>query len=186
VHGQGWQSLPGNEQRDDSFVKGDDEGDEEHHLTDALVRPIRSVRAAAAVPGTGGTPWSPVGDVHRPHSSVVQRCDQPSAAMIDGDDRLVEQSAQRSIRVLHLVLTGWVADEELHFGRAADRLKMSQPPLSHAILQLERQLGTTLLNRSSRSVLRTEAGRKFLEQCRLLIAASERAQEVASRPARDF
>ncbi|WP_426977390.1 LysR substrate-binding domain-containing protein [Pseudarthrobacter sp. O4] len=71
--------------------------------------------------------------------------------------------------------------EELHFGRAADRLKMSQPPLSQAILQLERQLGTTLLNRSSRSVMLTEAGRMFLEQCRLLIAASERAQEVAER-----
>jgi DNA-binding transcriptional LysR family regulator len=71
--------------------------------------------------------------------------------------------------------------EELHFGRAADRLKMSQPPLSQAILQLERQLGTTLLNRSSRSVLLTEAGRIFLEQCRLLIAASERAQEIAEQ-----
>jgi DNA-binding transcriptional LysR family regulator len=71
--------------------------------------------------------------------------------------------------------------EELHFGRAADRLNMSQPPLSQAILQLERQLGTTLLNRSSRSVLLTEAGRMFLEQCRLLIGASERAQEVAEQ-----
>lgn len=71
--------------------------------------------------------------------------------------------------------------EELHFGRAAVRLKMSQPPLSQAILQLERQLGTTLLNRSSRTVLLTEAGRVFLEQCRLLIAASERAQEVAEQ-----
>ena len=69
--------------------------------------------------------------------------------------------------------------EELHFGRAADRLSMSQPPLSQAILQLERQLGTTLLNRSSRSVLLTEAGSLFLEQCRLLVGASERAQETA-------
>src|SRR6476659_3397260 len=71
--------------------------------------------------------------------------------------------------------------EELHFGRAADRLSMSQPPLSQAILQLERQLGTTLLNRSSRSVLLTETGRMFLEQCRLLITASERAEEVAEQ-----
>ena len=53
--------------------------------------------------------------------------------------------------------------EELNFSRAADRLKMSQPPLSQAILQLERQLGLTLLNRSSRSVLLTEAGQLFLE-----------------------
>src|SRR6478672_2941546 len=70
--------------------------------------------------------------------------------------------------------------EELNFSRAADRLKMSQPPLSQAILQLERQLGTTLLNRSSRSVLLTEAGHLFPEQCRLLVGASERAREVAA------
>lgn len=71
--------------------------------------------------------------------------------------------------------------EELHFGRAADRLNMSQPPLSQAILQLERQLGTKLLNRSSRTVWLTEAGRMFLEQCRLLVNASERAREIAEQ-----
>lgn len=70
--------------------------------------------------------------------------------------------------------------EELNFSRAADRLNMSQPPLSQAILQLERQLGTALLNRSSRSVSLTEAGQLFLEQCRLLVGASERAREVAA------
>jgi DNA-binding transcriptional LysR family regulator len=70
--------------------------------------------------------------------------------------------------------------EELNFSRAADRLNMSQPPLSQAILQLERQLGVTLLNRSSRSVLLTDAGVLFLEQCRLLVGASERAREVAA------
>jgi DNA-binding transcriptional LysR family regulator len=70
--------------------------------------------------------------------------------------------------------------EELNFSRAADRLNMSQPPLSQAILQLERQLGLTLLNRSSRSVMLTDAGHVFLEQCRLLVGASERAREVAA------
>ena len=71
--------------------------------------------------------------------------------------------------------------EELHFGRAAERLSMSQPPLSQAILQLERQLGTQLLYRSSRKVLLTETGRLFLEECRILIRASEKAREVAEQ-----
>lgn len=71
--------------------------------------------------------------------------------------------------------------EELHFGRAADRLKMSQPPLSQAILQLERQLGTALLILSSRSVLLTDAGQVFLEQCRFLVRASERAREATEQ-----
>lgn len=69
--------------------------------------------------------------------------------------------------------------EELHFGRAAERLNMSQPPLSQAILALERQLGVKLLRRTSRQVLLTEAGRLFMEQCRVLIQSSERARTVA-------
>jgi DNA-binding transcriptional LysR family regulator len=73
--------------------------------------------------------------------------------------------------------------EELHFGRAAERLRMSQPPLSQAVLQLERQLGAALLERSTRAVQLTEAGRLFLEHCRQLVDASERARDVALQAA---
>lgn len=72
--------------------------------------------------------------------------------------------------------------EELHFGRAAERLRMSQPPLSQAIKQLERQLGCELLYRTQRSVALSPAGAVFLEHCRALIRQAEEA-EIAARHA---
>lgn len=72
-----------------------------------------------------------------------------------------------------------VADE-LHFGRAAEVLQMSQPPLSQAIRALERQIGARLLNRTSRSVALTEAGHAFLRECRVLLADAERAERAAA------
>src|SRR3982751_3633280 len=60
--------------------------------------------------------------------------------------------------------------EELHFGRAAQRLRMAQPPLSQQIRQLEAMIGTPLLLRTSRSVVLTPAGEAYLERCRRVLA----------------
>jgi DNA-binding transcriptional LysR family regulator len=74
--------------------------------------------------------------------------------------------------------------EELHFGRAAGRLGMAQPPLSRAIRDLERQLGVTLLERTTRQVRLTAAGEVLLRDARAALeavtAAARRAQEAGS------
>jgi DNA-binding transcriptional LysR family regulator len=67
--------------------------------------------------------------------------------------------------------------EELHFGRAAERLHMAQPPLSQQIKQLEQDLGATLLERSTRKVELTAAGQAFLERARGLLAELDSAVE---------
>lgn len=65
--------------------------------------------------------------------------------------------------------------EELHFGRAAARLNMSQPPLSLHIKELESQLGTLLFIRHSRSVALTHAGKVLMEESRRLLASASQA-----------
>lgn len=70
--------------------------------------------------------------------------------------------------------------EELHFGRAAGRLHMSQPPLSRAVRQLETELSAVLFERSSAGVALTPVGAVLLDEARVLL---ERADRVRVRVA---
>jgi DNA-binding transcriptional LysR family regulator len=71
--------------------------------------------------------------------------------------------------------------EELHFGRAALQLGISQPPLSQQIQALEQELGARLFERTNRRVELSEAGRLFLEEARLVMAQVDKAADVARR-----
>lgn len=73
--------------------------------------------------------------------------------------------------------------EELHFGRAATRLGIAQPPLSRAISQLERRLGAVLLERTSRSVRLTDAGAVLLHEGRAALDAVDAAEQRTRRAA---
>ena len=74
--------------------------------------------------------------------------------------------------------------EELHFGRAAARLNMTQPPLSRQVQILEHLLDIVLLERTSRSVKLSPAGRAFLPEARRIITLAEGAGLAAKRVAR--
>ena len=74
-----------------------------------------------------------------------------------------------------------VADE-LHFGRAAERLHVAQPPLSRTIKQLERELGTRLFDRNTRSVRLTSSGQALMDPAQEVLDALRRA-ETAVRSA---
>jgi DNA-binding transcriptional LysR family regulator len=79
-------------------------------------------------------------------------------------------------------LAGFIAvAEELHFGRAAERLNMTQPPLSRQIQKLEKSVGAELLERDNRKVQLTAAGRAFLDEARRLMALADRAPVTARR-----
>ncbi|PWC12493.1 LysR family transcriptional regulator [Brenneria corticis] len=71
--------------------------------------------------------------------------------------------------------------EELHFGRAAEKLLISQPPLSQQIQMLEEQVGARLLERNNRNVRMTPAGEMFLKEAWSIIAQVNQAAERAAR-----
>jgi len=77
-----------------------------------------------------------------------------------------------------------VLAEELHFGRAARRLHLSQPPLSLQIKKLEADVGVTLFARTNRHVALTEAGRLLVTRARHLLGEHERARAEVARVGR--
>ncbi len=81
-----------------------------------------------------------------------------------------------SVHQLRLFLA---LSEELHFGRAADRLFITQPALSQQIRDLERRLGVRVVERTNRTVTMTEAGRALLPEARAAVAAVDRLKHVA-------
>lgn len=74
--------------------------------------------------------------------------------------------------------------EELHFTRAAERLRIAPPSLTEQIQSLEAELGVRLLHRTKRTVMLTDAGAGFLKEARSALQHAERAALIARRAGR--
>ncbi|MEV6107565.1 LysR substrate-binding domain-containing protein [Streptomyces sp. NPDC051940] len=83
----------------------------------------------------------------------------------------------------HLRIVVAVADE-LHFGRAARRLTMAQPPVSQAVRRVEKELGVELFDRSRRQIRITPGGAVVIDEIRQLLAREDRLRAVARRAGR--
>jgi DNA-binding transcriptional LysR family regulator len=70
--------------------------------------------------------------------------------------------------------------EELHFGRAAERLHVAQPAVSQQLGRLERELGVRLLERTSQRVVLTSDGKRLLDEARAALAAVDRVHTMAA------
>lgn len=84
---------------------------------------------------------------------------------------------------LHHLKSFVAVAEELHFHRAAERLRVTQPSLSQHIRQLEKDLGTSLLARTTRRVELTAAGQELLTRARLILAAVDDAVHATAQAA---
>jgi DNA-binding transcriptional LysR family regulator len=93
-----------------------------------------------------------------------------------GHERQDGKPARRTLDLESVRRFVVVADER-HFGRAAIRLHMTQPPLSRAIKQLETDLGTVLLNRSPAGVTLTASGTELYDQARTLLEHAEHVRD---------
>jgi DNA-binding transcriptional LysR family regulator len=134
---------------------------------------LRSIAVVSRYPQT-------IEFLHGPALRVTFKTSQPLKEAASGSHCL--DWYLRSIMFSFEQLRGFVTvAEELHFGRAAERLNMTQPPLSRQIQKLERSIGVQLLERDNRRVELTTAGSAFLAEAQRLLALADAAPDLARR-----